>query len=463
MKSIISFLLLSIFFLFQPCIAQNKSNIHRDFAKIDIATTHRLPFYSGPSRTIKNIKNIQLIPQITSRLCWAAGIEMILKLYDPTISIQKILAARDSSYVYGSAPENCNTLLFSSNDTLSRDWNTPIDETDEEPFKQKEIETTLSKLGYFSNEDAPVLEWPLVIRQIDNCHPFLISIYDSGPKGDDSKRHIVVVKGYWIGRRGNKNLIVYDPYGNCVGQVYSLDFKSLSNPGSCNMLYNYVINIDKKTNNQCLACNTLIVNQTTEERDLYLRTAFSLNSDSLLASKNSNELLLKNEIPVKIISEKKLESANEISDDIYVDFKIRDIVLDKNTVIRIQKINNAKWEILRVMENFYATELTEKLPKEYIISPSLNEGFFKSKIDGNLTPQYNISEKLNTETILKPNEFQKIIKEQNLINANNDSRFKLQRNILIIQQKATDLNGLIYKPQLEVLKEKLNQIITKSY
>lgn len=438
-------------------------NIRRLSSSPHTSTAATLNLAYDTDKTIRNIQHITLLPQITGVLCWAASIQMITNYHNPSMSLHKILMARDSSYT-NDAPDTCDYRTFHDNYQSSAErWNYPVEQDGIEPYQQRELEIILSKLGYYGHEDAIKLEWSVIVKQINNCHPFLISIYDSGTEGDPENRHVVVVKGYWISENGDRYIIVYDPYGQCIGQVYSLKYESLSDPSSHNKIYNHVINIYSKTSTDCIACREdQTVNEVMEPRELYIQTAFSINEDSLIINTDLVSQLTENVVNVGIVSNKKILDSTASGDNIYLDYQIKDIIIDKNTVVRVQRLADQKWHIIKVIENFYAAHNPSgSLPKQYIMFPGLKQAYFRSKTDNTLNPQYDISESSNRGETIKSDQFSKIIKEQSkLINTQVFTQ-RLKSDIIKFEKNTKILDYSLHKPEIELLKTSINKLKEK--
>jgi hypothetical protein len=439
-------------------------NISRLTTSPHASTAATLNLVNDTDNTIRNIQHITLLPQITRVLCWAASIQMITQYHAQTMSIHKILMARDSSYA-NDAPDTCDYRAF--HDTNSQlpaeNWNYPVEQDGIEPYQQRELEIILSNLGYYGHEDATKLEWSVILKQINNCHPFLISIYDSGKEEDPENRHVVVVKGYWISKNGDKYIIVYDPYGQCVGQAYSLAYESLSDPSSHNKIYNHVINIYSKTNTDCIACREdQTVNEVMEPRELYIQTAFSINEDSLIINTDLVSQLTENVVNVNIVSNKKILDSTATGEDIYLDYQIKDIIIDKNTVVRVQRLADQKWHIIKVIENFYtAHNFSGNLPKQYIMFPGLKQAYFRSKTDNTLNPQYDISESSNRGKTIKPDQFSKTIKEQSKLINTQILTQRLKSDITKFEKNMKTLDTPLHKPEIELLKTSINKLKEK--
>lgn len=410
-------------------------------------------------KIIRNIQQISLLPQITGKLCWAASIQMITKYHNPSVSLHNVLMAKDPSYA-NDAPDTCN---FGTDPELdAKKWNSAIERDYMEPYKHRELEIVLSNLGYYGNEDVTKLEWSMIVKQINNCQPFLISIYNA-TTGNSADRHVVVVKGYWVSQSGDKYIIVYDPYGQCVGQAYSLAYELLFDPSSHNKIYNHVINIYDKTNTDCIACReNQTVNEVMETRELYIRTLSSTNEDTIISHTDLVSQLAENVVNVKIVSSNKtLDSANT-GEDIYLDYQIKDILVDKNTVVRVQRLADQKWHIIKVSENFYATyNPAGNLPKQYILFPGLKQAYFRSKTDDTLTPQYDISESSNRGKTIKSDQFSKIIKEQSKLINTQILTQRLKSDIIKFEKNTKNLDDSQYKPDIELLKTSINKLKEK--
>ena len=284
----------------------------------------------------------------------------------------------------------------------------------------REAESILSRLGYYANTDTLQLEWKIVQQQINNCHPFLLTIYDS--QHSDTK-HMVVVKGYWT-QGTNKYLIIYDPWGNCTGQKYSLDFIKLYTHDSPNRAFNFVININQKKNAPCLSCNGRNVSDAfSSNEENTIESTFSILNIPFIEKKiNTNQIDNLNLVEVKFISPKKLKIINTetLSDinDIYEDSKIVDVIVNEQTVVRLSKFSDGQYKVVKIFENTYKKQ-DGKYPSQFLIYTQLHQDFI---VRGNkIIPQYDVGNIYSKNTSLGISNFRKSLQEIDIkINQNTE-------------------------------------------
>lgn len=377
---------------------------------------------------IRNLKEVELCAQISTDLCWAASIKMVSDYLEHSekYSLNKIaktspLATGTSDtersvYAGCAIPNNCtDTTCYN---LLNQDALTS--------GLQRDLESILSRLGYYANTDTLKLDWKIVKKQIDNCHPFLLTIYDSQ---DSDKRHMVVVKGYWT-RGNNKYLIIYDPWGNCIGQKYSLPFEILYEKESPNRVYNFTININQKDFAPCISCGKRRIDTRFSQGENAIHTAFSLSSIPFIkveSQLNNNQTEGLNLVEVKTISSIKLKNDNiEGTNNIYEDLKIIDVIIDEHTVVRFAKFSDGKYKVVKILQNDYEKQ-DGKYPSQYLIYPKLHQGFF---VRGDkVIPQYNIGNIYIRNRPLAISAFPKSLKEIDIKINQNTNRIMVEKDL----------------------------------
>jgi len=326
---------------------------------------------------------------------------MVLKYFDSTVNLTKIYRQHNpempADFVVS---EECKLAEFMEETTSSTSGYYDYSMGSSDP---KDMEILLAKLGYFSNQDASTISWDFLANQIDNCRPVLLSIFGS----DQFSRHQVVVKGYY--KKGYQRfLVVYDPWGNCFGQVYSLNYEVLSDPESHIRSQEYIANIDNKLNLSCKSCGvvqTISSGSLPTPRESYFVTAGRIDIDSLTNIISSGGSLASHTVDVSTVDSQKMKLATGFDGDVFLNYTIKDVVLDENTVFRYQRFSNEKWKLIKIMENFYYTNgFTQNMPDQLVIVPSLNTSFFKYRLNGmvKFKPQYSVNESLKIGTELVP-------------------------------------------------------------
>ena len=405
-----------------PVQSQSPKKGKSKLAKVPISMPH-----------IINLREVKRMYQFSNSLCWAASIQMLLTYYEGIAEFSlDTIVKKKTNMTECITPKTCP-------DTSKCDNSMEQDDLSEVPIDaQRGYETILSRLGYYSNLETNKLEWYIVKKQIDNCHPFLLTISDGTTIGTglEDSRHMVVVKGYW--EKGvDKYLIINDPYGNCKGQIYSLNFNKLYDPIAVDKVFNYIINIRKKEDSYCFSCgNKRIMPGKTSDEENRINT-FQNSKKSIsqfMESLNNNVPLSTKIIKLYIVSERKLGVVNDPTnlESISENTDIIDVPLDKDIVIRLQRFRDNKYQIMRIMENFYQT-LGEDLPDSYVVYPKTHQNYFVRV--NKFMPQYNVKDAFENTKTYKFNEFAKSLKLE----------LAVQQTVNIPQQRDWDRINIFFE------------------
>ena len=210
-----------------------------------------LLFLAKPSFT-QNFKELKvdLIGQQTSKWCWAACMEMIMKFHEPSSNVTQCELAKKAKIIRGLSPLsshlakdccalNCSdcpllstTYMSSSNCTSIHDWRIVVTSESSSRGQTSTFDLLFWQYGYTSMEainwHTDPMSWEEIKEQLDECRPFILIINPAGFQANaPSGYHAIVAKGYHeIGTE--KYIIVNDPWHPCCGEEYYLPFSAVN-------------------------------------------------------------------------------------------------------------------------------------------------------------------------------------------------------------------------------------------
>lgn len=195
---------------------------------------------------------VPLYGQKTERWCWSASIQMVANYYHPNTPITQCdIASRFYALgVSGSSPHSSCTQVCTDTcpnfpSTCQQTFNSSLPlyyggYALEFPYFQ----LLFNHFGFRSFEDHRKLSWKDIENEINNCRPIIINVGVSEAPGATPGKgvngdHVIVGKGYYILNPGDEYIIINDPWEQCTGCTYLLNFQSLvlaQSQSQCNKL-----------------------------------------------------------------------------------------------------------------------------------------------------------------------------------------------------------------------------------